>query len=564
MLQLPEPELKIWEQFHGGKRIRSRKLGRVLASWQRSKAQGVAETGLVLPALVSDAELSIRRDRNEALIVESEAIFQDLAAELTARNVTGVLADHEGVILLSRGGGVFGKQAAQTQLIEGARWAESVRGTNAIGTAIAEGVAVYIPGRAHFEFRNHRLFCYAAPIRDPLGNLVGVFDITGDIRNDHPTIALSVSMTAKALERALHAQSYHGAHGNFRAIEHLVERCHQAAILVEAPGRIRLQNTRAEQFFGDLRGDGRTVERLFGLTFAMLEREGDSAARTTVLRTDEGSFRAEVENIRDAQGRVFSVLVFLESMTLGRPQRASIPPPGPATPRPRQVQMFGSDPTFALAKLHASAAAVTRKPVVILGALGSGKRLLAHFIHEESNNAKAELVEIDCRRDLSFGALTKLLPSSGDVYLGQAEELKPSVLAEVVTHFLMAGTTSDRRIILGASLSENDLFGAASSSTTAPSFDGHLCILPKFEARSDKVELGLRMLQSMDSSLPGPRPHDPLDEDNWELAADARSLLIRLSFEDSLRGLKRTIETAYKQAKKHGRRVVLAEDIGAR
>jgi len=86
-----------------------------------------------------------------------------------------------GVIVRARGGDAFSDEVRKTRLVEGARWDEGARGTNAIGTAIVEAQPIAVVGRAHFEAVNHGLFCYAAPVLDPFGEVVAVLDVTGPL-----------------------------------------------------------------------------------------------------------------------------------------------------------------------------------------------------------------------------------------------------------------------------------------------------------------------------------------------------------------------------------------------
>ena len=77
-------------------------------------------------------------------------------------------------------------RAERVALRPGAHWAEAWRGTNAIGTALAEEAPVVVHGGQHYLERNGFLTCAAAPIIDPAGRLMGAFDITGEQRAHHP------------------------------------------------------------------------------------------------------------------------------------------------------------------------------------------------------------------------------------------------------------------------------------------------------------------------------------------------------------------------------------------
>ena len=62
----------------------------------------------------------------------------------------------------------------------GGNWEEGAIGTNAIGTALAEGRAVRILGAEHFCEDVQRWACAATPVCYPGdGELLGVIDISG-------------------------------------------------------------------------------------------------------------------------------------------------------------------------------------------------------------------------------------------------------------------------------------------------------------------------------------------------------------------------------------------------
>ena len=89
-------------------------------------------------------------------------------------------------------------------------WSEQWRGTNAIGTALAEGSPVVVHGGEHYLERNGFLTCAAAPIADPAGQLLGVLDISGDRRGYHRhTLGLARS-GARMIEHQLF-EARHGA-----------------------------------------------------------------------------------------------------------------------------------------------------------------------------------------------------------------------------------------------------------------------------------------------------------------------------------------------------------------
>ena len=140
MLLLDEPGIALTERFHGG-RVSPQALEEhpVLKSWARVARLGLAPDSAGYPEDPGGPDLVTRRDRLDNVLREEGALLDQLAGELAAHDVVALLADPDGVILASRGGGAVQDGAARVRLVEGAGWSESARGTNAIGTALVEG-----------------------------------------------------------------------------------------------------------------------------------------------------------------------------------------------------------------------------------------------------------------------------------------------------------------------------------------------------------------------------------------------------------------------------------------
>ncbi len=168
VLVLDEPlDVTLRDRFHEERvSVRERSEHPLLSRWGRAVEAGVRADALAHPEGVAASELQTRRERLQEVFREESALLGPIASDFASRSLVAIVADSEGVIVSAHGGGAFVETAARTRLVEGASWAESVRGTNAIGTALVEGGPVAVVGGAHFELRNSRLFCYASPVRD--------------------------------------------------------------------------------------------------------------------------------------------------------------------------------------------------------------------------------------------------------------------------------------------------------------------------------------------------------------------------------------------------------------
>ncbi|ENC6384158.1 sigma-54-dependent Fis family transcriptional regulator, partial [Aeromonas veronii] len=91
-------------------------------------------------------------------------------------------------------------------LRSGARWGEASKGTNAIGTALAEQSEVQVLGNQHFFAQHSFLSCSACPLLGPDGQLLGVLDISTDAAHHDGDMLGTVRLLAMTLENALLAR----------------------------------------------------------------------------------------------------------------------------------------------------------------------------------------------------------------------------------------------------------------------------------------------------------------------------------------------------------------------
>ena len=174
----------------------------VLRSWERCRQAGLdpARKGGGEPDLraVSDA-----RERNRTLLSHAQPVLEHLFEQIRNSHSMVILADARGMVLQSFGDADFLSRAEQVALRPGACWHEFERGTNAIGTALAERDAVNVFGSEHFFEGNAFLTCSAAPIQDAQGRLMGVLDISSDYRAYQRHSLGLVKMSSRIIEKRL-------------------------------------------------------------------------------------------------------------------------------------------------------------------------------------------------------------------------------------------------------------------------------------------------------------------------------------------------------------------------
>lgn len=181
--------------------------GPIQRSWQRCLHQGLSRQQSADLDLLPQGELSARQEQHRALISCCQRFVLPLFAQLLAgRPCRLLLCDGEGAILAASGDEGFARHAERIFLRSGARWGEASKGTNAIGTALAEQSEVQVLGNQHFFAQHSFLSCSACPLLGPDGQLLGVLDISTDAAHHDGDMLGTVRLLAMTLENALLAR----------------------------------------------------------------------------------------------------------------------------------------------------------------------------------------------------------------------------------------------------------------------------------------------------------------------------------------------------------------------
>lgn len=201
-----------WEDFVGGDIADGAEgagtpmvRGPIAASWLRSHEAGVDPLGRWdAPTIVEGAAVGARRARHP-LLAAMPIVRHCLTEAGEAADQLTVVSDADGLLLWVDGNlRTRGRAADDMNFAEGVLWSETAAGTNAIGTALAEGHAVQVFGAEHFSERVQRWTCSASPVFDPEDEaLLGVIDITGDLSTANANGLSLVVATARAVEAFL-------------------------------------------------------------------------------------------------------------------------------------------------------------------------------------------------------------------------------------------------------------------------------------------------------------------------------------------------------------------------
>ncbi|HVL43796.1 MAG TPA: sigma-54-dependent Fis family transcriptional regulator [Acidovorax sp.] len=358
---------------------------RLARSWSRSMAAGLLPTGRP-PAIDHPSSGTLRQvlASNPELLAHSRPVMEYLFEQVRHSQSVVVLADRRGMLMHTLGDPYFVDKAERVALTSGASWHEAHRGTNAIGTALAEACAVEVHGGEHFLERNNFLTCAASPILSATGDLLGILDISGDYRNGHAHALGLVSTAARMIEnRLLAATCKRNIRLHLHSAPEGIGSVAEGIIAVSADGWVVGANRVALAQLGLHAGD-------VGAT--LLERVLD--VRLDDLLSHHKRRPQQPQALRTLQGALLFAQVQLDAAWVATPTR-----PAAAASAPTQDALAQLDTGDARWRAAADKARrVVGKPIAVLvqGESGVGKEVFARALHTSGPRRDAPFVAINC------------------------------------------------------------------------------------------------------------------------------------------------------------------------
>ena len=355
---------------------------RLARSWSRSLDFGLQASGRTPGAPhASTAQLARALEQQRELVAHARPVMEFVFEQTRDSDCMVVLADSGGMLLHTLGDAEFLDRASRVALRPGATWHEQYRGTNAIGTAMAEQAPVVVHASEHYLERNSFLTCAAAPIHDPAGRLLGALDISGDHRGYHPhTLGLARS-AARMIEHKLFETRHAGQlrlrfHSQMEGIGTVTE----CLLAVSPEGWVLGANTAALQWLGLGRDNiGRVqLEAVWPLAHALVQQPGPAAVRP--LFGPRG-------------GQVWLRVDFGRSRPAPLPRALEMAEPAPAD---ALSALDTGDATFRAALEKARR--VVGKPIALLlqGESGVGKEVFARAVHAAGPRREGPFVAVNC------------------------------------------------------------------------------------------------------------------------------------------------------------------------
>ena len=422
---------------------------RLNQSWQRSLSHGLVPAGRAPGAPHASApQLARALEQQQALVAHARPVMEFLAEQTRDTNSMVILADAQGMLLQALGDAPFLDRAQRVALRPGANWHEQWRGTNAIGTALADGAPTVVHGGEHFLARNGFLTCTAAPIFDPAGRTLGALDISGDHRSYHRHTLGLVRTAANMIEHRLFEHQHAG---------HLKLRIHSQpeGIATVAEGLLALDDS------GRLVGANRQALVLLGLLWDALHSSAIERALQTPLSTLWAWARQDSvapRRVVSARGQVLWVRAeALRSVSASMPRSTSAAQELPALTAPRSgsddlAALDTGDPTLQAAVERARR--VIDKPIAILlqGESGVGKEVFVRALHASARTQNGPLVAVNCAAIPESLIEAELFGYKGGAFTGASREGAPGRIREANGGTLFLDEIGDMPLAMQARL----------------------------------------------------------------------------------------------------------------
>ena len=391
---------------------------RVTRSWRRSMAAGLAPFHPHAPDNLPHPELRRVLALHRDLLGHSQPVMEYLFEQVRHSHSMVVLANRHGVLMHTLGDADFLGKAERVALLAGASWHEEQRGTNAIGTALAESCGIEIHGPEHYLARNDFLTCAAAPILSATGELLGILDISGDQRSHHPHTLGLVNTAARMIENRLLA-----SHSPHLVRLHLHRQPEGIGTLAE--GIVALSED------GWIMGANRQGLELLGLATSdigatPITRVLDTRLDALLARSQQRPHEPVALHRRSGEPLFAQVQAPLRQKTLPSPA------PAAATLAPADAlqQLDTGDTAWRLAADKARRVVGKSIPLLLCGESGVGKELFAQAVHDSSPRRHRPLVAINCAAIPEHLIEAELFGYSPGAFTGARKEGSPGRIRE--------------------------------------------------------------------------------------------------------------------------------------
>ncbi len=384
--------MKAWREFVEYDKVNEEIKKDIRDSWIRCKEYGVDYMdGRGVEEYKIPVEIKIKE--NVELISVAHSIMENLYNTISGSGFALFLADKDGYILDVIGDENILEKASALRFTKGALWSEKAVGTNAIGTCLHLDKPIQTIGAEHYGIHQHAWTCSSAPIHDSDGKILGCINMSGICKDAHLHTLGIVTAAAESIKKQLELiLSYNLLNITFDSIG-------EGMIVIDEKFNIKRVNHRAEDILGI---DQREIfkidikKALGNLNFNYIIENYEESYNNI-----ECDFHIKNKRIKcilnvvpmNTNNRLMGVVItFRESKSVHKfvnkvvGYKATYRFKDIVTSNEKMINMIN----------FAKKAARSDCNILIEGASGTGKELVAQAIHNYSERSNGPFVAVNC------------------------------------------------------------------------------------------------------------------------------------------------------------------------
>lgn len=349
----------------------------VIQSWERCRQLGRGPHDSVEFDPVDRTQLAWLLESEHDWLDIAQPELDKLSAAIADAGYVAMLTNARGAVLAVTGALDKRSKPLRCAFRPGVDVSETSIGTSAMGIALAERQAVSIEGGEHFFADNQLFHCFAAPIFDPRGALLGCLDVTCDAPGFSNSVRVLTRECATRIESRLFDRLSADVRVDFEAGSLASIAFNQDGVLVATSSEAR-----------------RLIDLPVVPTSCNFEDLFEGRFEHWAAQVRQSHVKQPAIHLRGG------VQLAVQRVQANRPLNTTGDGARPSSKRNDQEQLhpfrLPSDPTFRANFAVALKAHNANVPVLIAGETGAGKEIAARTLHGHGDRANAPFLALNC------------------------------------------------------------------------------------------------------------------------------------------------------------------------
>lgn len=391
-------QARAWEGF-----VRETNLNRqivrpeIASSWMRCRNTQLNPFDKYYCEVLHNDELCSKLEGRQDLIRIVKPFLRMLMKTCDGE-IIAFLSDEEGYILDLLGKDDVITMVKRLGVVKGANLSERVAGTNTIGTVLIDKKPLQVLAHEHYCRAFHGWTCFAAPIFDLAGQIIGVLNISGKHSEVYPNSLGIVISAAMAIQSQLKLEKVYDELNQVHNLSKTVmNSISEGLVTLNHKGEITQINHSACKLLGLEPAEhiGRSLHELCNSLppLQKLLDNGRSSDQVIVSENSRGtfSFTISTQPIKSNNDQIIgAVATFAEVQSDRNVTKNS------SGARYTFDNMIGVSESFLATVSLARKASASSSTVLLQGESGTGKEIFAQSIHSASKRARGPFIAVNC------------------------------------------------------------------------------------------------------------------------------------------------------------------------